>query len=185
MERPMQYAYEVYKQKSFSKAAEKLYISQPALSAIIKKLEDSLGVPLFDRSTKPVSLTPAGEYYIHCAEEITAVETGMQQYFDDDLRSGLAGERYITPVMLEERFNSFKGAAWGFDPNQEKTEIPRLPNRCADIENLYLVGNGAHPGPFLPGVLQGAEIVHREIINSRTAVPPAIRIPQIFFTNPI
>lgn len=85
MERPMQYAYEVYKQKSFSKAAEKLYISQPALSAIIKKLEDSLGVPLFDRSTKPVSLTPAGEYYIHCAEEITAVETGMQQYFDDML----------------------------------------------------------------------------------------------------
>ena len=93
--------------------------------------------------------------------------TELQQYFDDDLRSGLAGERYITPVMLEERFNSFKGAAWGFDPNQEKTEIPRLPNRCADIENLYLVGNGAHPGPFLPGVLQGAEIVHREIINSR------------------
>ena len=33
MERPMQYAYEVYKQKSFSKAAEKLYISQPAFTA--------------------------------------------------------------------------------------------------------------------------------------------------------
>ena len=78
MERPMQYAYEIYKQKSFSKSAEKLYISQPALSAIIRKLEDSLGVPIFDRSTKPVSLTPAGEYYIHCAEVIMAMETGMQ-----------------------------------------------------------------------------------------------------------
>lgn len=93
--------------------------------------------------------------------------TELQQYFEDDLRSGLAGERYITPVMLENSFNSFMGSAWGFDPNQEKTEIPHLPNRCADIENLYLVGNGAHPGPFLPGVLQSAEIVHQEIINSR------------------
>lgn len=93
--------------------------------------------------------------------------TELQQHFEDDLRSGLAGERYITPVMLENSFNSFMGAAWGFDPNQEKTEIPHLPNRCADIENLYLVGNGAHPGPFLPGVLQGAEIVYQEIINSR------------------
>ena len=34
----MNYVYEVYKERSFSKAAEKLYISQPALSAMIKKL---------------------------------------------------------------------------------------------------------------------------------------------------
>lgn len=91
----------------------------------------------------------------------------LQNYFENDLRMDLIGERYITPGMLEESFNSYMGAAWGFDPNQEKTEVPRLPNRCADIKNLYLVGNGAHPGPFLPGVLQGAEIVHREIIASR------------------
>ena len=93
--------------------------------------------------------------------------TVLQDYFENDLRSDLAGERYITPAMLEKTFNSYMGAAWGFDPNQEKTEVPRLANRCSDIENLYLVGNGAHPGPFLPGVLQGAEIVHQEIINSR------------------
>ena len=83
MEKPMRYAYEIYRQKSFSKAAESLYISQPALSAIIRKLEETLETPIFDRSTKPVSLTPAGEYYIHCTEQIMSIEAGMEQYFDD------------------------------------------------------------------------------------------------------
>lgn len=91
----------------------------------------------------------------------------LQELFENDLRSDLIGERYITPIMLRDSFNSYQGAAWGFDPNQERTEIRCLPNRCADIGNLYLVGSGAHPGPFLPGVLQGAEIAYKQIIADR------------------
>lgn len=91
----------------------------------------------------------------------------LQELFENDLRADLIGERYVTPIMLHETFNSYMGAAWGFDPNQERTEVPRLPNRCEDIGNLYFVGSGAHPGPFLPGVLQGAEIVHDQIIAGR------------------
>ena len=45
----MNYVYEVYKEQSFSKAAENLYISQPALSSMIKKIETKIGMPLFDR----------------------------------------------------------------------------------------------------------------------------------------
>ena len=52
------YFYHVYKEHSFSKAAEKLYISQPSLSAIITREEKKIGSPVFDRSTNPVSLTP-------------------------------------------------------------------------------------------------------------------------------
>ena len=91
----------------------------------------------------------------------------LQEYFENDLRSDLIGERYVTPVMLHDNFNSYMGAAWGFDPNQDHTEVPRLANRCADIQNLYLVGSGSHPGPFIPGVLQGAEIVAGEIKSRR------------------
>ena len=47
----MNYVYEVYKERSFSKAAENLYISQPALSAMIKKVENKVGMPLFRRCT--------------------------------------------------------------------------------------------------------------------------------------
>lgn len=100
----------------------------------------------------------------HFRERILAI---LQEYFENDLRADLIGERYITPLMIRDTFNSYMGAAWSFDVNQEHTEVPRLPNRCDDIENFYLVGNGAHPGPFLPGVLQGAEIVYRDILSAR------------------
>ena len=53
----MEYVYEVYKEGSFSKAASNLYISQPALSATVKKVEKKIGMPLFDRSTVTVQLT--------------------------------------------------------------------------------------------------------------------------------
>lgn len=53
--------YEVAKTKSISKATSTLFISQPAISKSIKKLETSLGVSLFYRSSKGVFLTPEGE----------------------------------------------------------------------------------------------------------------------------
>ena len=45
--------------RSFTKAAEQFYISQTAITQQIRLLEEALGCPLFDRSTRPVSLTPA------------------------------------------------------------------------------------------------------------------------------
>ena len=55
-----EYVYAVYEEKSFSKAAQKLYITQPALSTAIKKVEKKIGTPIFDRSTSPIGLTPGG-----------------------------------------------------------------------------------------------------------------------------
>ena len=68
------YIYEVYKEKSFSVAAKKFFVSQPALSAMIKKVEKSLGVMLFDRSTSPITLTEAGKIYIKNIEEIRSLQ---------------------------------------------------------------------------------------------------------------
>ena len=42
--------YTIYKEQSFSKAAQKLFMAQPSLSLLVKKLETQLGIPLFDRS---------------------------------------------------------------------------------------------------------------------------------------
>ena len=60
----MEYIYEVYKEKSFSKAAAALFISQPSLSANVKRVENRIGYPIFDRSTKPLQLTEVGKHYI-------------------------------------------------------------------------------------------------------------------------
>ncbi|MDN4492534.1 LysR family transcriptional regulator [Ureibacillus aquaedulcis] len=72
------YVYEVYLNKSFSKAAEVLYISQPALSTAIRKIEDEIGLSIFDRSSNPVQLTPAGEFYIESIEKIMTIERELQ-----------------------------------------------------------------------------------------------------------
>ena len=76
-----EYVYAVYAEKSFSKAAKKLFVSQPWLSSTIKKVEQELGLPLFDRSTTPISLTEAGQYYIQSVEKIMAIEEEMHQQF--------------------------------------------------------------------------------------------------------
>lgn len=62
----------VSKERNFRRAAEKCFVSQPALSLAIKKLEDDLGVLIFERSRTDVSPTPIGEKIVHQA--IRAIE---------------------------------------------------------------------------------------------------------------
>lgn len=68
--RQMQYAVILAETRNFSTAAEKLNISQPAFSKQIISLENELGLKLFDRSTTPLSITPAGEFFIEKAKNI-------------------------------------------------------------------------------------------------------------------
>ena len=53
MLKEMEYVYAVYEEQSFSKAARKLYLSQPALSAAVRRAEAEIHTPIFDRSTNP------------------------------------------------------------------------------------------------------------------------------------
>ena len=73
-----EYVYAVYQERSFSRAAQKLFISQPALSGKVKKVEERVGAPLFDRSTSPIGLTPAGKCYIEATEQVMAVEEELR-----------------------------------------------------------------------------------------------------------
>ncbi len=74
----MEYVYAVYRERSFSKAAKALYVSQPWLSATVKKVEQAIGYPLFNRGTKPISLTQVGEYYIQSVEQIMEVQKAFR-----------------------------------------------------------------------------------------------------------
>lgn len=66
----MKYAVEIAKTKSISKAAENLYMGQPNLSRAIKELEESLGITIFKRTTKGISVTPEGEEFLQYAKRI-------------------------------------------------------------------------------------------------------------------
>ena len=98
--------YEVAKAGNISKAAKELYISQPAISKAIGKLEDSLGLSLFTRSSRGVQLTSEGEIlFEHAREAFEALERGEQelrriQEFDiGHLRSGGSNTR-CTYILL-------------------------------------------------------------------------------------
>lgn len=86
----MEYIYMVYKEHSFSKAAEKLHISQPSLSATIKKTENKFGIPIFNRKTYPISLTPFGIEYISSMEKIFEIENSLKNFVQevDSLQKG-------------------------------------------------------------------------------------------------
>lgn len=79
----MRYAVEIAKTGSISKAAEKLYVGQPNLSRAIKELELSLGVSIFDRSTKGMMLTPDGEVFIQYAKSILKQVDTVENIFKD------------------------------------------------------------------------------------------------------
>lgn len=104
------YVLAVYKEGSFTRAAEALYISQPCLSAAIKQIEDEIGARLFDRTTARVQPTAIGLSYIKTAEEIVA----LSDAFSRELRergAALAGQlrvggsnyvcSYILPPVIE------------------------------------------------------------------------------------
>lgn len=80
------YVYAVYKERSFTKAAQKLYISQPSLSHTVSKLEERLGFPIFQRGGKELRLTPMGERYIATAEKILAIQHQFESEIDDLLQ---------------------------------------------------------------------------------------------------
>lgn len=58
---------------SFARAAEELHLSPPAVSMQVKELEEQVGLPLFDRSGRQVSLTTTGEYVLASARRVLAV----------------------------------------------------------------------------------------------------------------
>lgn len=69
--------------KSFSKAAEQCFISQPALTRCIKNMEEELGVKLFDRSCSPIRLTYAGERYLAGMRKILELKGQLDQEMEE------------------------------------------------------------------------------------------------------
>ena len=77
----LKYAVEVAKTKSISKAAENLYMGQPNLSRAVKELEDSLGITIFSRTTKGISVTPDGEEFLQYAKRILAQVDEVEEVY--------------------------------------------------------------------------------------------------------
>ena len=86
--------YEVAKCGNITKASEKLYISQPAVSQAIKKIEDNLGVSLIIRGKRGITLTPIGKKIFDKVEIALHNLLGVQQLIDEE-KNLLRGELVI------------------------------------------------------------------------------------------
>jgi LysR family hydrogen peroxide-inducible transcriptional activator len=103
----LRYAVALARERHFGRAAEACHVSQPTLSVAIKKLEDELGTPLFERGKAEVGLTPFGEQVITQAQRVleeAAVVRQLAQAHKDQLVGPLRlGVIYtIGPYLLPE-----------------------------------------------------------------------------------
>jgi DNA-binding transcriptional LysR family regulator len=88
--RQLRYFVAVAEERSFTRAAEKLWIAQPGLSTQIRRLEGELGIRLFERHTRGVDLTVAGELFLDRAR-VTLVAAEAARSTGRDLQAGLVG----------------------------------------------------------------------------------------------
>ena len=68
-------------------------------------------------------------------------------------------EYVMTPLDFKERYLSHFGSGFSLEPQMFQSAWFRPHNRSEELDNLFLVGAGTHPGPGLPGVLASAEIL--------------------------
>lgn len=106
------YIYEIYKEGSFTAAAKKLFVSQPALSATVKKAETELGVRIFDRGSTPLRLTEEGRAYIQAVEKMYRVRQDFENEITDvsSLRTGsvkVGGAHFISSFVLPSMIIAF------------------------------------------------------------------------------
>jgi LysR family hydrogen peroxide-inducible transcriptional activator len=98
--RDLSYIIAVDELKSFIKASKKCFVSQPALSMQIQKIEDTLGIKLFERSRKNIITTPEGEKFLFLAREIVANVETMKALKHEIIQLKIGIIHTIAPYLL-------------------------------------------------------------------------------------
>jgi len=134
----LRYVLTVAEERSISKAARKLYTSQPALSLHVKKLEKELGIQLFDRESLPLRLTYAGERFVAIASQIVDLEEQLLREMEDinkcakgRLIVGISPlrDRSVLPIVLPVYRERFPGI-----------EVVLVEDKSTVLEGLTLNG---------------------------------------------
>jgi len=87
----------------------------------------------------------------------------LEQRYMPDLSKHIVSEHIIDPVHFRDTLNSYLGSAFSVEPILFQSAWWRPHNKSEDIEGLYFVGAGTHPGAGLPGVMSSGTIASRMI----------------------
>jgi phytoene desaturase len=152
-----------------------------------KRLAEDFSLYLHRPTATDPSLAPEGCDAFYVLSPVPNLEDGtdwrssaetyrqrVMQYLSDSLLPGLRDEivtsRMLTPQHFHDELLAFRGAAFSFEPALTQSAYFRPHNESEDIERLYLVGAGTHPGAGVPGVLSSARV-----LDSVVPEPHAIR----------
>jgi phytoene desaturase len=87
------------------------------------------------------------------------IERALSEIILPNLGGEIITSRILTPQDFQDRLLSYRGAAFGLEPILSQSAWFRPHNRSEEVERLFLVGAGTHPGAGLPGVLSSARVL--------------------------
>jgi len=122
----LKYIVTLAQEKHFGHAAERCFVSQPTLSVAVKKLEDELGVALFERSKSAVQLTPTGEKIVHQARKVLEQASAIKEM------AQLGKDQLTSPLRV--------GAIYTIGPYLFPHLVPALHEQAPDMP-LYIEEN--------------------------------------------
>jgi phytoene desaturase len=93
-----------------------------------------------------------------------AIMDFLEKNYLPDLSKHLVAEHYIDPLHFQDVLNSYKGSAFSVQPILTQSAWFRPHNKSEDVDELYFVGAGTHPGAGLPGVLSSS-IIAQDLIG--------------------
>ncbi|MBR6569535.1 MAG: LysR family transcriptional regulator [Clostridia bacterium] len=161
----MKYVFEVYKYRSFSKAAQALSIAQPTLSLMIKKAETRLGGALFDRTKNPLVPTDLCRAYVQAAKGIMCIEENFEQYIqaNEQCPSGtltLGGTPLFVSYMLPPLLAAFSERYPGVDIRLHEHPSYMLENDLKNgVLDLAMDNASLNPELFNRHVCQPEEVI--------------------------
>ena len=82
-----------------------------------------------------------------------------------NLRENIIDKFFVTPNYFESDLNSFKGSGFGIQPIFRQSAYFRYSNKSNELDNLYFVGAGSHPGAGVPGVISSAKVTEKLILK--------------------
>lgn len=126
---------------SFSRAAEELYLTQPAVSMQIKQLEDSIDLPLFEQLGKKVYLTDAGRELYHYSRNISQQLADMELALDElkGLDRGklnisvVSTANYFAPHLLAKFCQRYSGVTVSLNVSNRETVLKHLADNVTDL----------------------------------------------------
>lgn len=163
--RQLRFFVEIARQKSFTRAAERLHIAQPAVSAGIKRLEEELELVLFNRQDRTVSLTAEGELFLEHAASILERVTAARQEMAEVRGLGKGEVRIGIPPMMSAYF--FPNIISDFKRRYQNLSLSVYGEGAGRIRTMIMTGEldmGVIAGDGVPETLEARHFLREEVV---------------------